>query len=220
MLKSLQFSCPVMSDSLRPHGLQHARPPCPSASPGVCPSSCSLYQSMYSQQLLKFLNIVDLSVAFDSWSSLYILFPLLASVVPSFSWYSSFLITYFCSLLSWLFCLTPSYKLFLGISPILFCVVEMSRMRSILPSVTWLLHHLRFQHFLNSTQYLIVHPHVCSTFLLSFKAQSSKILSRKAQNHSSLYLFYFFQLYFIYIKFPLCVPSAPGLAHRQNLINV
>ena len=30
-----------MSDSLQPHGLQHARPPCSSPSPGVCPSSCS-----------------------------------------------------------------------------------------------------------------------------------------------------------------------------------
>ena len=33
----------VVSDSLRPHGLQHARPPCPSPTPGVysnpCPSS-------------------------------------------------------------------------------------------------------------------------------------------------------------------------------------
>ena len=28
--------------SLQPHGLQHARPPCPSPSPGVCPSSCPL----------------------------------------------------------------------------------------------------------------------------------------------------------------------------------
>ena len=36
------FSHPVMSDSLWPRGLQHARPPCPSPSPGVCPSSCSL----------------------------------------------------------------------------------------------------------------------------------------------------------------------------------
>ena len=38
----LLFSHPVMSDSLWPHGLQHIRPPCPSLSPGVCPSSCSL----------------------------------------------------------------------------------------------------------------------------------------------------------------------------------
>ena len=37
-----QFSCSVVSDSLRPHGLQHARPPCPSPSSGVCPSSCPL----------------------------------------------------------------------------------------------------------------------------------------------------------------------------------
>ena len=31
-----------MSDSLWPHRLQHSRPPCPSRSPGVCPSSCPL----------------------------------------------------------------------------------------------------------------------------------------------------------------------------------
>ena len=37
------FSHPVMSDSLQPHGLQHTRPPGPSPSPGVCPSSCSLH---------------------------------------------------------------------------------------------------------------------------------------------------------------------------------
>ena len=32
---SVQFSRSVVSDSLRPHKLQHARPPCPSPSPGV-----------------------------------------------------------------------------------------------------------------------------------------------------------------------------------------
>ena len=30
---SVQFSCSVVSDSLRPHGLQHARPPCWSTTP-------------------------------------------------------------------------------------------------------------------------------------------------------------------------------------------
>ena len=30
----IQFSCSVMSDSLRPHESQHARPPCPSPTPG------------------------------------------------------------------------------------------------------------------------------------------------------------------------------------------
>ena len=32
---SVQFSRSVMFDSLRPHELQHARPPCPSPTPGV-----------------------------------------------------------------------------------------------------------------------------------------------------------------------------------------
>ena len=37
-----QFSSSVMSDSLWPHGLQHARPPCPSPTPGVCSNSYPL----------------------------------------------------------------------------------------------------------------------------------------------------------------------------------
>ena len=43
MLLLLLFSHPVMSDSLRSHGLQQARPLCPTSSPGVCPSSCLLH---------------------------------------------------------------------------------------------------------------------------------------------------------------------------------
>ena len=39
---SVQFSCSVVSDSLRPHGLQHVRPPCPSPTPGVYSNSCPL----------------------------------------------------------------------------------------------------------------------------------------------------------------------------------
>ena len=39
-----QFSGSVMSDSLRPHGLQHTRAPCPSQTPGVYPNSCPLSQ--------------------------------------------------------------------------------------------------------------------------------------------------------------------------------
>ena len=38
----LLFSRPVVSDSLWPHGLQNSRPPCPSPSLRVCPSSCPL----------------------------------------------------------------------------------------------------------------------------------------------------------------------------------
>ena len=37
---SVQFSHSVVSDSLRPHELQHARPPCPSPTPRVHPNSC------------------------------------------------------------------------------------------------------------------------------------------------------------------------------------
>ena len=35
-----QFSHSVMSDSLRPHGLQHTRLSCPSPTPGACSNSC------------------------------------------------------------------------------------------------------------------------------------------------------------------------------------
>ena len=37
---SVQFSCSVVSDSLQPHGLQNARPPYPSPTPGACSNSC------------------------------------------------------------------------------------------------------------------------------------------------------------------------------------
>ena len=40
----VQFSRWVNSDSLRPHGLQHARPPCPSPTPGGYSNSCPLSQ--------------------------------------------------------------------------------------------------------------------------------------------------------------------------------
>ena len=39
---SVQFSCSVVSKSLRSHELQHARPPCPSATPRVHPNPCPL----------------------------------------------------------------------------------------------------------------------------------------------------------------------------------
>ena len=38
----VQFSRSVVSESLRPHELQHTRPPCPSATPGVHSNSHSL----------------------------------------------------------------------------------------------------------------------------------------------------------------------------------
>ena len=44
---SVQLICSVMSDSFRPHGLQHARPPCPSSTPGVHPNTCPLGLSQW-----------------------------------------------------------------------------------------------------------------------------------------------------------------------------
>ena len=41
---SVQFSCSVVSNSLWPHGLQHARPPCPSTTPMIYSNSCPLSQ--------------------------------------------------------------------------------------------------------------------------------------------------------------------------------
>ena len=41
---SVQFSCSVVSYSLRPHGLQNASPPCASPTPGVYSNSCPLSQ--------------------------------------------------------------------------------------------------------------------------------------------------------------------------------
>ena len=46
-LSSVQFSHSVMSDSLGPHGLQHARLPCPSSTPGSCSNSCALSRWHY-----------------------------------------------------------------------------------------------------------------------------------------------------------------------------
>ena len=43
-LSTVQFSRSVVSDSLRPHEPQHARPPCPSPTPGVHPNPCPLNQ--------------------------------------------------------------------------------------------------------------------------------------------------------------------------------
>ena len=44
-LNSVQLlSCSVLSYTLRPHGLQYARPPCPSATHGVYSNSCPLSQ--------------------------------------------------------------------------------------------------------------------------------------------------------------------------------
>ena len=49
---SVQFSHSVVSDSLRPHESQHARPPCPSPTPGVHSDSMSIESVMPSSHLI------------------------------------------------------------------------------------------------------------------------------------------------------------------------
>ena len=49
---SVQFSRSVVSDSLQPHKLQHARPPCPSPTPGVHSKLMSIESVMPSSHLI------------------------------------------------------------------------------------------------------------------------------------------------------------------------
>ena len=48
-----QFSCSGVSDSLRPHGLKHARPPCPSPTLGSLPKFMSIESVMPSNHLIQ-----------------------------------------------------------------------------------------------------------------------------------------------------------------------
>ena len=59
---SFQFSCSVVSNSLRPHGLQHARLPCPSPTSGACSNSCPLNQWCHSTIST---SVVSFSPAFN-----------------------------------------------------------------------------------------------------------------------------------------------------------
>ena len=52
----VQFSHLVVSNSLWPHGLQHARLPCPSPSPGVCSNSCPLSRTSIYTALISFVH--------------------------------------------------------------------------------------------------------------------------------------------------------------------
>ena len=52
LASSVQFSCSVVSNSLRPHWLQHARPPCPSPTPRVYSKLMSIESVMPSNHLI------------------------------------------------------------------------------------------------------------------------------------------------------------------------
>ena len=64
---SVQFSHSAMSDSLPPHGPQHARPPCPSPTPWVYSNSCPLSQWCHPTISS---SVVPFSSGLQSWSLL------------------------------------------------------------------------------------------------------------------------------------------------------
>ena len=77
---SVQFSRSVVSDSLRPHESQHARPPCPSATPGVHsnsrPSSRWCHPAISSPVALLLLPPIPLSIkVFSNESTLHTRWP-------------------------------------------------------------------------------------------------------------------------------------------------
>ena len=65
----VQFSHTVVSDSLWPHALQHSRPPCPSATPGVHSNACPLSQWCHptiSSSVVPFSSLLQF---FPAWGS-------------------------------------------------------------------------------------------------------------------------------------------------------
>ena len=69
-ISSVQFSHSVLSNSLRPHELQHARPPCPSPTPGVYPNSCPLswwYHPTISSSVVSFSSCLQSFPASESF---------------------------------------------------------------------------------------------------------------------------------------------------------
>ena len=58
------FSCQVLSSSLQPHGLQHARPPCPSPSPRSLPKFMSMESVMPFNHLIPCLPLLLLPSIF------------------------------------------------------------------------------------------------------------------------------------------------------------
>ena len=77
---TVQFSRPLMSDSLQPHGPQHTRPPCPSPTPRFYPNSCPLSWWYHPTQVILCHPLLPPSVfpsirAFSNESVLHIKWP-------------------------------------------------------------------------------------------------------------------------------------------------
>ena len=66
---SIWFSCSVMSDSLRPYGLLHARLPCPSPTPRACSNSRPPQFKSINSSALNFLYSPTLTSIHDYWKN-------------------------------------------------------------------------------------------------------------------------------------------------------
>ena len=75
----LLFSCSVVSDSLQPHGLQHARLPCPSPYSRVYSNSCPLVMTsnhlIFCHPFLLLLSIFPIIRVFSNESALHMRLP-------------------------------------------------------------------------------------------------------------------------------------------------
>ena len=71
----LLFSCSVVSDSLRPHGLQHTRLPFPSLSSRACSNSCPSNHLIFCRPLLLLPSVFPNIRVFSSQSALQIRWP-------------------------------------------------------------------------------------------------------------------------------------------------
>ena len=69
-LFQFQFSCSVVFDYLQPHGLQHARPPCPSPTPGVYSNSWPLSQWFHPTISSSVVPFSSCPQSFPAWGSL------------------------------------------------------------------------------------------------------------------------------------------------------
>ena len=84
----LLLSHPVVSDSLHPHGPQHARPLCPSLPPRVCSDSCPLSQWCHPLHWTRAVLILNRPFTWLPGSLLHLVLPLhLGPAVPG-SWMS------------------------------------------------------------------------------------------------------------------------------------
>ena len=75
MVPSVQFSRSVVSDSLRPHELQHARPPCPSPTPGTIESVMPSSHLILCRPLLLLPPIPPSITVFSNESTLHMRWP-------------------------------------------------------------------------------------------------------------------------------------------------